>query len=340
MKRILIVMLCLLLCLSVFTGCSANGGLIGNQSTYDQAVQLLQEGKLQEAYDLFLTIDDYRDVPKYLEGFSYVYETSTSQNTNGAAYTMHCEYDAYGRLIRSVKDQHTASGNQFEVVRAYTYDDQGNVVEFKYKRGSTYDYATRYEYDQDRNMIKIIHPDGQVYEYTHDKQGNVLTEVMKDELGLVFQKHIYQYNRRGDVIEETIEQYVNNITSSLTYRWQYDYDGKGNIRKKESDGYYETFEYDENGRVTHHVIHRSQLDQETVQSFKYDSHGNVIEHHYDSGKNEYTHTYEFEYDAHGNVLSVISYSGGEVFQTETYSGYKLCYSPYGKTVMPEDGADY
>ena len=67
MRKFLALTLCVLLCVIVFAGCSENGGLIGDigkEATYDQAVQLLQEGNLQEAYDIFLTIKDYRDVPE------------------------------------------------------------------------------------------------------------------------------------------------------------------------------------------------------------------------------------------------------------------------------------
>jgi len=51
MRKFWALTLCVLLCVIVFAGCSENGGLtgdIGKEATYDQAVQLLQEGNLQE----------------------------------------------------------------------------------------------------------------------------------------------------------------------------------------------------------------------------------------------------------------------------------------------------
>ena len=62
---------------------------------------MLEKGSIEEAYRLFLTIRDFRDVSDYLSRFSFRYEKSVVQGPVREAHTSRTEYDSFGRMIFS-----------------------------------------------------------------------------------------------------------------------------------------------------------------------------------------------------------------------------------------------
>lgn len=333
MRKFLALTLCVLLCVIVFAGCSENGGLIGDigkEATYDQAVQLLQEGNLQEAYDIFLTIKDYRDVPEYLDRFVYRSETYkiSSSRTSAIQYT----YDEYGRIV---KTEESDSGNfaSFPLTWIYEYNDQGFVKKAirKLEDGSEITYL--YEYDKNGNITKVINPSGTTAEFAYDKKGNTVEEIYRGTQGELLKHGTYTYNNHGDVLTSHVLDCELDQEYSFTY--EYEYDKKGNKIKLVRDEYSEEWEYDEQGRIVRDCWEYENGARE-LHTYRYDQYGNVSEEYRESRYGDAgTFVYTREYDEHGNILTEKIVYNDKGATNKTYSEYKLYYNPYGVCEIPD-----
>ena len=73
---------------------------------YREAIKQLKEGNINEAYDLFLTIKDYKDVSAYLECFAFRYSSFTIISPDYASNTYY-EYDELGNATFKQSVIHT-----------------------------------------------------------------------------------------------------------------------------------------------------------------------------------------------------------------------------------------
>ena len=336
MKRTLSLALCLLFCATVISACAEGGGLASGfmkkEQTYQTAKSLLDQGDLQGAYDAFLTIKDYSDVPEYLGRFVYRSElfTSSSDGTE-IRYT----YDAYGRILKTEQSDRTQY-SEFPLTWVYEYNEQGLVRSASYLCQDGTQSVYRYEYDKTGNLIMVINPQGtSSMEFIYDKQGNCTQEIYRDDKGAVLYHTVRQYNQQGDAISITVTDQLLGEEKVTSYTMQYEYDNNGNKTRCIADWKTEEWEYDEQGRVTRHYLEYSYGGYE-LQTYKYDTYSNVIEEgRASSDRKETTFVYEREYDANGNLLHVEIYYDGQKVRTDDYSQYKLYYDPCGVCEIPE-----
>ena len=124
--------------------------------SYREALMLLEAGELEAAYDIFLTIKDFRNVSDYLIGFSFEPETKF-QKSLYYGFALNMEYDEYGRLI---EQSHFSSKGDSLVYLRYEYDEKGHLVKEEYEYVSHYKDVTTYEYDEKGNLVRSNYPNG------------------------------------------------------------------------------------------------------------------------------------------------------------------------------------
>ena len=76
-----------------------------DEERYNNALTLLGEGKIEDAYVIFLTIKDYADVSEYLSRFSYKYTTEILtylQSSTDLSQISTTVYNQYGNPLFDV----------------------------------------------------------------------------------------------------------------------------------------------------------------------------------------------------------------------------------------------
>jgi len=322
------------------------------ETTYTEALALLEKGSIEEAYRLFLTIRDFRDVSDYLSRFSFRYEKSVVQGPVREAHTSRTEYDSFGRTIFSETVYlHNSARYQYSA----HYDENGRLIFQDWLRNGTswntiavqYDAqgrpikafegreVTMLEYDQAGRIGKVIYPNGGVTLKNYDSYGNLVEERVtnSDQETTVY---VYEYNEHGDLIKSTIyEPYGSQVTRE---HCRYEYDEHGNKIKQQSllNEAYDEWEYDANGNETKHLFYLSSGDFVCFYS-KYDENGNVIEKRRED-QNGITYDSYLEYDSYGNLIkdSTVYYKDPSNNRVQTFTGYRLYYNPYPICDLPEE----
>ena len=328
--------------------------------SYREALRLLEAGELEAAYDIFLTIKDFRNVNDYLECFSFKYDVEIEKSPTGAR-THYYEYDEYGKSTLCLRFGTYASTER----SVYEYDENENlnkkVYNYKYNDWQ-YEEVSLYEYDDNGNVTRYTDPRGDVTELEYDSNGNVIKKITKNTITE------YSYDSRGNILK--CESKKNGITTSMhTYAYEYDsegrcirilhaydfsgssghilrtnkYDEKGNLIKEQTDqsnglSYYSEYEYDGQGRKIKQVSYFPYSGLATV-SYKYDENGNMTEQHRED-KSGRDYSYLYEYDSAGNCVkeSYTSRSGDTSVTTYEYDKYGnlLKRISHGETDSPDD----
>ena len=327
MKRLL----CLLLLLSLFTLSLLSCG--EQASHYRQAKALLEQGELAKAYNLLLSLGDYKDAEELLENFYFVPTEGTFQSfsTEGEEPLLSYEhvftYNEKGLLTNCYH------GNN---AKSYTYDEQGRLLEERFTN-AYYTHFTSYTYDGHGNVIKMSrgHSDKVEYyeEYTYDEKGNLLTEThfSKDPnaadlpVELPFRPELayaYAYDEEGRVIRK--ERTCEDDKQVMEYR----YDNAGllleeRFTQNEGATVVTAYVYDEAGRILRSVSPEKEV------NYTYDGHGNLTRKEsltasVDGYTDLSTDTYEYTYDESGNVIK----------RVEDLAGLKPCVYEF---VYDEDG---
>ena len=208
MKKLLTILLMISLLVTCLAACGGdepnNGGnqpSTDNAQKYDSAIAYLNEGKYEEAYQLFAELGDYSDAKDRLAKFIIVPvnatqtetrdgETNTSTMsfsynnknlpiliTGNEGEQIELTYDANGRMIRMVQ----RDGEDFYSYDI-TYDANGNILQLieksSYSEADTY---FNYTYNANGKPTKVEVGDGTevsyFYEYTYDANGNTTKEV-------------------------------------------------------------------------------------------------------------------------------------------------------------------
>lgn len=335
MKKFLTLTLCLLLCATFFAGCAATKEQRETKKTLKQAVQLLEDGKTQQAYDAFLTIKDHPEAAQYLSHFVFRYARKTTTDFAEDTETLY-EYDAYGRIVKithSVDNGvHPVSTN----VTWYEYDEQNRVI--KYGTGG---HATLYEYDQNGNIAKVTKPNGNTAEFTYDAQGNVTQEIYKDVDGQTYLCYTREYNEHGDVVLSHKKHFIYS-SGEFTFTYSYEYDQNGRMIKRVSDTVTDEWEYDELGREIKYILNQENWHYKRyIRTTEYDAYGNYAKQTHanvslDDSESSYTNVYERDYNNYGVVMWEKCYSDGELLRTTTYSDFSVYYNPYGEPEIPDE----
>lgn len=328
MKRLFVMTLCLFLCLGAFVGCdSAEQREI--KKTYKQAVQLLEDGQTQEAYNAFLTIKDYPEAAEYLENFVFRYARKTTKSNSESTESVY-EYDEYGRVVKIEKTIDSEYRDPYTEFTMYEYDEQNRVIQYNH---------TCYEYDENGNIAKVIRSNGMTAEFAYDGQGNRIEETYKTVDGEIYLTYTHEYNEHGDVVKSVKDDIY--AGGRFTFTYEYQYDGDGRMIQMVGGTVTDKWEYDEFGREIRYE--RQEKNGYYIRTTKYDAYGNLSEQTTEKPTNmpilpidSNVYTYEREYDDHGVILWEKYYDDGYLMLTTHYDGITLYYNPYGEPEIPDE----
>lgn len=262
---------------------------------YQRACALLDENKLEEAYAIFLTIEDYADVSVYLSRFFYQYSTKAEfENVSGKklknVYAV--EYNEYGQptyeMTFYVQSQslytyqywydakynlttYTVTTEDGAYTTYYRYNDANQPV----WRGSP-EGGTTLEYDALGNLIKRIDSYNYVEEFEYNALGQLLETTCIDDTGKVYLRETYAYNEKGQKISQTVVSLFGERVYSFTY------DATGNLTCKSvvqdnGHSYRYEYEYDERGNLTKQTEYAAGiLGGSSIYTYEYDEANELI----------------------------------------------------------------
>lgn len=339
-----------------------------DEARYNRALALLDEGKLEDAYAIFLTIQDYADVPEYLSHFvfraeEHIYQTFDPQY--GTHYIDRYEYDECGRRITTeslnVKNGGTVVYfNQYDAnsllvqtgninadgttygVTTYEYDEKGRPILQKDAGGTI-----SLEYDEQDRIVKRVRAwwtQNDTTLYAYDEQGNLIEQIYQPADTSWWDKYTWEYNEYGDVIKRTVQTFTQEgdsqtIVDTVVHTYgnkEKEYDENGNLTKVVyEDGSYNAYEYDEAGNEIKYTSYYGENDF-IIFYYTYDENGNMTEYRREdeTGITSYMYT---TYDAYGNELERRDTDeNGNLTSLSIYKGYKLYYDPNPQKPLPEE----
>lgn len=331
---------------------------------YNRALALLAEGKIEDAYNVFLTIKNYADVPVYLSRFVFEAAEYTHRDFDpkyGVDRTYRYQYDECGRsLFTDIMDGETKVGSK----RFNEYDEQGRLIATGGMVGETRTQVTTYEYDekgrpilqedaggtisleydeQDRIVKRVRAAWGQndTTLYAYDEQGRLIEQIFQPADTSIWDKYTWEYNEHGDVIKRTVQTTFGFLdppdnTDTVVDIYIREYDENGRLIKiTYEDGSYDAHEYDEAGnRIKYTIYHRA--NDFVIFYSTYDKNGNRTEcrREDETGITDYDY---YTYDAYGNLLEGRrTNANGELETLNIYKGYKLYYDPNPQKPLPEE----
>ncbi len=314
MKKFLMISLALLLLsATMLSSCAQNDVKRTTESTneqseeetaYLQAKAYLEEAKYQEAYDLFLTIKNYKDVNEYLDRFFY----GCGKETNPWGGITTYKYDAKGNLI-----QNYSPYQQERSEHEYTEDGYiSKTKRFYHANGSAYPSDTiLFEYNPLGCITKIDYVEQKVTIFVdYNSNNKPISAIVAWEGGDSYEV-LWEYDTNGRVSKETYTERVNGNEDSGICVYTYESDKLGRVVR-------ETRAY-QGGSVA------------TVY-YEYNKQGNVIKETHTTGtaSDETTEIiYEYQYDSTGNMTQKkeiqIREDRDDFVTVTTYSDYKLYY---------------
>ena len=333
---------------------------------YNRALALLNDGKIEEAYDIFLSIKNYADVSVYLSYFTFQADEHTYQTFDpkyGTHYIDRYQYDECGRktitesldVKKGITDvyfkQYDANGLLIQTgtinddgttygVTTYEYDEKGRPILQKDSGGTI-----SLEYDEEDRIIKRVRAwwtQNDTTLYAYDEEGNLIEQIYKPADMNFWDKYTWEYNEYGDVIKRTIQTISlegdsQNIVDTVVHTYgNKEYDENGNLTKVVyGDGSYDAYEYDEAGNEIKYTSYHAANDF-VIFYYTYDENGNMTEYRREdeTGITGYMYT---TYDAYGNELERRDTDkNGNLTSISIYKGYKLYYNPNPQKPLPEE----
>lgn len=303
MKKLLLIVLSLVLCISVF-GCQKE---VENESQddvssqaeisetsveekpvdkYPEATKFIEEGKFEDAYKILFAAREDEEAQQRLSDFEWVAKKiNVAQYDTESTETL-LELDEKGNIL--VKTVNYSGGGSEKYT--YTYDEQNRVIKEAFTWNDYLSHIETFKYDEFGNIIKN--------EYASDGFNSVMIATVEN--GVVVKK-------------ETTTDYAK--TEELLY---YDENGHLSYIEEVIDGVAKktlSYVYDEEGNIvkeTYHGIY------DFVTEYFYDENGlNVKTEYYDSSSSN-KNSSEYFYDEYGNIVKTIEKSYGEEAITEYF----------------------
>ncbi len=338
MKKIVAIFLCFCMVLAL-GACGAQEEATSSPNTQpnkeeltislELAKQLLEEGKDNEAYQMFKKLSD-SEAAVYLKCFDQQQsETSSVYYSDGAVlskkengfctylstdigtFEAEIEYDEHGKafyknkkITGDITEMRLAGMGIYSTVYGkfpdkYEYDAAGRVIKETYDGLYKSDDYTTYEYDKKGNRVaKTIHTEAL------DKFRNVKTVYEYDEKGRKIIEN--EYASTGDIESGKIEweRYSKN-------EYKYDENDRLISQVEYSDGKTISqikYEYDDEGNLC--FERKLSEGGKQIDETKYDKYGRTVYEIVSLGS-EYESKEEYEYDDKGNLIHSVQYRKGD-----------------------------
>ena len=333
-KFFMIWLVLLLLSVMIFSSCSQNtventvprqteDEPTAEEQAYTQAKNYLNEGKYQEAYDLFLTIQGYKDVDEHLGRFFY---QCGKEETSGKII-LH-EYDVRGNQVKYTLIE---GDSTYEVQHKYEYSEKGYIVKSD---------STLLEYDEEGYVTKITDGDEiWLIEYNREKKPTKTTIFVADEC--VFEM-LWEYDTDERIIKETEKEYENSEVDELNISvYTYECDDQGRVTRytetyQSGSSKTTVYEYDSKNNIiketTSWIGFTPKMAHTKILEYQYDTEGNMIHKkktyifdQTDSSQETDITIFEYQYDEKGNMTQKKETDKDGIITVTTYSDYKLYY---------------
>jgi len=213
---------------------------------YNRALEFLEDGAIEEAYDSLKACKGYKDSNKLLKNFKYVYKkyTEVYYNEDGSTTT------------NTTERKYNELGNLLSVTY---YDNDGNLTdtaEYKYNEKGQCIFVA--EYDADSNMTSR-------YEYEYTSQGKRAINTVFDESGNTRYTYEIEYNGNDQMTFYTVTD-----ANGFIYKSKYEYDQHGN------QTLYGRF--DKNGVLVPEYTYVNEYDEDGnwIRRTRYDTNGAVV----------------------------------------------------------------
>lgn len=254
-----------------------------SETKYQWAISLLGNDD-QDAYEIFISLGDYKDCQEYLDKFElYLVEEDGDSYSGGFASSVRTyeyddnhlilstleydtsltttvyEYSDDNVLIKSTDTYENSNGITSTTVKEY--DEYGNVISEAFNNSSgtsstTTNSYTYYENGKPKTRETVIFQDGQkgtTTFYTYDENGGYSYE-MRSATGEITANYQLECDSHGNVI--SCKELKDGKIIDIEYECSNTYDGNGNLtEQKYSHGYTYKWEYDENNLVTDQYIY-------------------------------------------------------------------------------------
>ncbi len=238
---------------------------------------------------------------------SYDENGNITKKTYEASYIIY-EYED-GQCVKESSYSEDGTLRQYNIIRC---DEKGNYLELASYMADGTELAGRYKwkYDKDGNLVEEVWTMSPAQEryYRFDEKGRKIEEGAREN-GEELYSYITEYDEKGNVTRFGDTRYINT----------YNEDGKL-IKVTERNGQtetYETYEYDENGRLVRNTEYYYDGEMSSTKEYEYSDDGRCIKE-YKSSAQEGTYNV-YELDEKGNCIKESSYENGELDSSFLYS---------------------
>lgn len=296
-------LLILVFCLTL-TSCGNNDNSIEEEQKlkdYNEALTMIENGKYEEAQNLFEKLGDYKDAKEYLSKFCYL-PVKINRNTINAVGS----YDFFFNENNLISKYETHREG-LDATCDFFYDEKGDIIQQVANINgaiSSFDYIYNANRQRDVATYKVEGVVQSIHKFIYNEKNLVKVYRIEDIEGNLLQQLTYTYDEKGDSIRE---EYV-EPDYGYVFDIEYQYNDKGLLIKKSG-------KYDDGGSESW--------------EYTYDANGNMIKLVYTDYDGS-VYVYEYTYDDKGNVLKEILTSEDGVTQYVEYE-YKLLYLPTGLT---------
>lgn len=263
----------------------SKGENLSDSEKYEKAMENIEKGKYEEAYDMLKSLGDYKDSKEYLSKFHYV-------NTKQI-------YDYEDGKIR-----YNTKINKNGVIEEIAIPEEDAIIKLNY--------------DEKGNRIKIeVTIDGSehaTFTYTYNSKNYLIEEEIAYHTWDSYTVNEYTYNSSGKVIKCVSTYDYSTDTTTYTY------DINGKLIKETGKYNIKTYSYNSNSQLINVAIDSDYSDSSI--EYEYNSQGKVISEIYHDDY-EY-HVVKYTYDSNGNLTEMIKDYGSEGKYTTTYQ-YELVY---------------
>ena len=283
---------------------------------FEEVDTLIDQGKYAEAYEKLLAMTDNEAAKERLEDFVWVYSEKIDNEPDNELRVTY-SYNEKGLVI---EEKHYYSEDP-DILHCY-YDEKGQLIKEEYIAYNGGDGHTReYTYDAKGNCIKEVLEYVGAHievEYTYNAQNLLVSETMTEQYE--FETFVttteYKYDNKGRLIETG--SYDNGYYEKFK---TYSYDERDNLLIEADDYYVYQYEYDSNNRCVYQSEFETWSNETTEYYYVYDENGNLKESRYESDDFSSGY-YKYTYDKLGNCIK------DEIYKSYIGVSYTIEYNDY------------